>query len=49
VAVREMLQRVPLPDGQSAELVGPVAKFSRTPTRLRSGAPRAGQHTHEMT
>jgi formyl-CoA transferase len=48
VAARELLQRVPLPDGSSAELVGPVAKFSRTPTQLRSGAPRAGADTAEV-
>jgi len=48
VAVREMLQRVRLHDGSTAELTGPAVKFSRTPTRIRRGAPRAGADTDEV-
>jgi formyl-CoA transferase len=29
-------------------LNGPVAKFSRTPTRIRSGAPAVGIHNDEI-
>jgi len=48
VKEREMLQEVTLEDGASAPLTGPPAKFSRTPTRVRRPAPRAGQHTDEI-
>ncbi len=39
---RDMLQMTPQADGASAPIVGPAAKFSRTPTRVRSGAPALG-------
>jgi formyl-CoA transferase len=42
VAEREMLQPVALPGGGSLPLVGPAAKLSRTPLRLRSAAPALG-------
>ena len=29
-------------------LPGPVVKFSRTPTRVRTGAPALGQHNDEI-
>ena len=29
-------------------LTGPAAKFSRTPVRVRHGAPRPNQHTDEI-
>jgi formyl-CoA transferase len=47
VAQRDMLQRV---DGnpQAPPLTGPAAKFSRTPTRVRSAAPALGQHLREV-
>ncbi|WP_422768919.1 CaiB/BaiF CoA transferase family protein [Plantactinospora sp. WMMC1484] len=48
VAAREMLQWVRLPDATSAPLTGPAAKFSRTPTRVRRAAPRAGADTAEV-
>jgi formyl-CoA transferase len=48
VAERDMLQPTTLEDGASAPIVGPVAKFSRTPTRIRSGAPPLGGHTEEI-
>jgi formyl-CoA transferase len=43
-----MLQRVRLPDGTSAPLTGPAAKFSRTPTRVRRAAPVAGADTADV-
>jgi formyl-CoA transferase len=43
-----MLQDTELSNGTRAPITGPAAKFSRTPTRVRAGAPRAGQHTEEV-
>jgi formyl-CoA transferase len=43
VRERDMLQEVELEDGSRAPLVGPAAKFSRTPTRVRSAAPALGR------
>jgi formyl-CoA transferase len=48
VAERDMLQPTTLEDGAIAPIVGPVAKFSRTPTRIRTGAPALGSHTEEI-
>jgi formyl-CoA transferase len=48
VREREMLQDVELSNGTRAPIVGPAAKFSRTPTRVRTGAPVAGAHTREV-
>ena len=48
VRVRDMLPAVELVDGVKAPLTGPVAKFSRTPTTIRSPAPALGQHTEEL-
>ena len=45
---RDMLQQVPQEDGKLAPITGPAAKFSRTPTRVRSGAPALGAHTDEV-
>ncbi len=45
---RDMLQDVPQEDGKTAQITGPAAKFSRTPTRVRSGAARLGAHTDEV-
>lgn len=45
---REMLQVTTLCNGTTAPLTGPAAKFSRTPTRIRSGAPAVGTHTDEV-
>jgi len=42
---RDMLQPTPQPDGSTVPITGPAAKFSRTPTRVRSGAPALGEHT----
>jgi formyl-CoA transferase len=48
VAARQMLQDTVLSNGTVAPLVGPAAKFSRTPTRIRRGAPVAGADTAEV-
>ena len=48
VREREMLQDTELSNGTRAPITGPAAKFGRTPTRVRTGAPRAGQHTEEV-
>jgi formyl-CoA transferase len=43
-----MMQTVTFDDGTSAPITGPAAKFSRTPTKVRSAAPSMGQHTDEV-
>jgi formyl-CoA transferase len=43
-----MLQQVGQEDGKPAPITGPAAKFSRTPTRIRTGAPALGAHTDEI-
>jgi len=48
VLERDMLQTVTFDDGTSAPITGPAAKFSRTPTKVRSAAPSMGQHTDEV-
>ena len=48
ILARDMLQDTPQLDGSSAPIVGPAAKFSRTPTRVRSGAPALGAHDVEI-
>ena len=48
VLERDLLQNTTLIDGSSAPLTGPAAKFSRTPVRVRHGAPRPNQHTDEI-
>ncbi len=40
---RAMLQEVELSDGTRVPLLGPVPKFSRTPTAIRSAAPPVGR------
>lgn len=45
---RDVLQPARIEDGSIAIHAGPVAKFSRTPTRVRSGAPSIGQHNDEI-
>jgi crotonobetainyl-CoA:carnitine CoA-transferase CaiB-like acyl-CoA transferase len=45
---RDMLQDTELSDGSVVPLTGPAAKFSRTPTRIRSAAPPLGAHTSEI-
>jgi formyl-CoA transferase len=48
VRARGMLQSVPLEDGTPAPLVGPAAKLSRTPTRIRTGPPALGAHGDDV-
>lgn len=48
VAERAVLEHTKLSDGSLVPLVAPPAKFSRTPTSVRRGAPRPGQHTDEV-
>ncbi|WP_055483310.1 CaiB/BaiF CoA transferase family protein [Sphaerimonospora mesophila] len=48
VAEREMLQETRLSNGSAAPLTGPAVKFSRTPSRVRAGAPEPGAHTAEI-
>jgi crotonobetainyl-CoA:carnitine CoA-transferase CaiB-like acyl-CoA transferase len=48
VLERDMLQEVEQEDGRVAPLTGPAAKFSRTPTRVRSRAAKLGEHTEEI-
>lgn len=48
VASRDMLQDTELVDGSTAPLTGPATKFSRTPTRIRTGAPALGAHNEEI-
>jgi formyl-CoA transferase len=46
---RDMLQATPQEGaGRPVPITGPAAKFSRTPTRVRSGAPALGAHTEEL-
>jgi formyl-CoA transferase len=44
VQERDMLQQVEHADGVNVPITGPAAKFSRTPTRVRSAAPSLGEH-----
>jgi formyl-CoA transferase len=48
VLERDMLQPIELRDGSTAPIVGPAAKFSRTPTRVRTASPAANAHTDEI-
>jgi formyl-CoA transferase len=45
---RDMLQQTELENGATAPITGPAVKFSRTPTRVRSGAPALGRHNAEI-
>ncbi len=45
---RDMLQPTALQDGTTVPITGPAAKFSRTPTRVRSAAPSLGEHNEEI-
>jgi formyl-CoA transferase len=45
---RDMLQEVDVEGARSVPVVGPAAKFSRTPTRVRTGAPALGAHTDDI-
>jgi formyl-CoA transferase len=48
VRARDMLQDVAQQDGTSRPITGPAAKLSRTPLRIRSGAPALGAHSDEI-
>ena len=48
VLARDMLQPTELANGVTAPITGPAAKFSRTPTKVRIGAPELGQHSEEV-
>jgi formyl-CoA transferase len=48
VLERGLLQTTTLCNGTTAPLVGPAVKFSRTPTRVRRGAPRPGADNEEV-
>ena len=48
VLERDMLQTVRLENGAEAPVVGPAAKLSRTPVRVRSAAPALGAHNDEI-
>ena len=45
---RDMLQETKLSDGQKVPLTGPAAKFSRTPTKVRKGAPSIGADNNRI-
>jgi formyl-CoA transferase len=48
VLERDSLQPTLSEDGSTIPIYGPVVKFSRTPTRVRTGAPALGQHNDEI-
>lgn len=48
VQARDMLQEVALSDGATAPITGPPAKFSRTPTQVRTPAPVKGQNNIDV-
>lgn|SRR5208282_3653050 len=48
VLARDMMQDTIQEDGSSAPITGPAAKFSRTPTKVRTGAPALGAHNEEI-
>ena len=48
VLERDMLQPMVLENGAEAPVVGPAAKLSRTPVRVRTAAPALGAHTDEI-
>jgi formyl-CoA transferase len=48
VLERDSLQPTRGEDGSTIPVWGPVAKFSRTPTRVRTGAPALGEHNDEI-
>jgi formyl-CoA transferase len=48
ILARDMLQNVAQADGTVIPIVGPAAKFSRTPTKVRTPAPALAAHTDEV-
>jgi formyl-CoA transferase len=45
---RDMLQDMPQANSVTVPITGPAAKFSRTPTRVRTAAPAIGAHDEEI-
>jgi formyl-CoA transferase len=45
---RDMLQDTPQANGVTIPITGPAAKFSRTPTQVRTAAPAIGAHDEEI-
>lgn len=48
VHAREMVQHVPHAAGEPVPLLGPVVKFSATPSAIRYAPPLLGEHTEEV-
>jgi crotonobetainyl-CoA:carnitine CoA-transferase CaiB-like acyl-CoA transferase len=48
VREREMLVEVEQEDGNRVPILGPAAKFSRTPTKVRKRASKLGEHNEEI-
>lgn len=48
VRARDMVQHVPHASGELVPLLGPVAKFSATPSAIHLPPPLLGQHTEEV-
>lgn len=48
VLSREMVRSIAHPAGEELRLLGPVAKFSATPSAVRLPPPLLGQHTEEV-
>lgn len=45
---RQMVQKVKRDAGQPVSLIGPVAKLSRTPSKISTPPPKLGEHTREI-
>ncbi len=48
VLARDMLQPIDFGNGVTVPITGPAAKFSRTPTKVRTAAPDLGEHNEEI-
>jgi len=48
VHARDMLQPIDFGNGVTVPITGPAAKFSRTPTKVRTAAPDLGEHNEEI-
>jgi crotonobetainyl-CoA:carnitine CoA-transferase CaiB-like acyl-CoA transferase len=48
VAANELLQITEHPQAGTLRQARPPARFSRTPSEIRSGAPRLGEHTEDL-
>ncbi len=48
IASRDMMQPIELIDGKTVPIVGPAAKFSRTPTTIRTRAPALGENNADV-